>query len=256
MVNDLLAQLIHLKIRLHNSGSDDPQKWNLAGIGEELERIFGKRPDFLGSDPDWTAEEWEKRLSEWAVDHYTQTMDTRKESARLSLFPALSQDEFMQIFLIGLMNQYLRISAAPVSWLADEFVQALEKIFLQMPPVSAKEIRDIRREKLEEILGEWIRSMDLGNPDDQVRHRVLGNMSILFFVGASVEYSFRRFNVPVDHQVHELSPEQKEFLHRLFGSVYEELHGQISRQRPTECHCCAPAGSALAPRAYSNAARA
>ncbi|MBN1542972.1 hypothetical protein JW992_12570, partial [candidate division KSB1 bacterium] len=230
-VEKIIGELVHLKIRLHNAGSDDPERWNWEGIGHELERIFTMRPDFLGSAEIGSAAQWESRLTDWAVDIYRSRLQEHGEKARLPLFVSLDRHEFFKVYLIGLMNQFLRLTASPVSWRTDEFVAALEKTFMQKPPLSAAEIRDVRRDKLEQILDEWVEGIDAAEGDEVLRHRILGQMPIVFFVGAVVEYSFRKYNLPIDNQVHELAPQQSRFLERVFGPVYADLPKEVETER-------------------------
>ncbi len=222
-IENILTELVRIKLQLHNAGSEDPSKWNWDGIGQEMERIFAVQPDFLAAEKNNDAGRWQKRLGEWAVDVYRSRMQKIEQAAHIPLFADLRHEEFLHVFLLGLMNRYLRLTAAPVSWHADEFVAVLERVFMQKPPVSAAEIRDIRREKLEQILLDWMQNLQAAGQGDALRHRVLGILPILFFVGSAVEYSFRKYNVPVDNQVQNLTPQQTEFLQRVFGSVYSEL---------------------------------
>ena len=223
-VNSLIDNLVHLKIRLHDAGTRDTSKWNYDGIALELKRIFGDSPEWLHSAGGTEASELEKRIIDWAKDYYQETYQQCRDGFHTIIFSKLSLAEMAEIYVFGLLNVHLSLNVPSISWETDDFLNDLERVFFARPDIGAKELRTIRRAKLINILNEWLQSLSLGEQDDEkIRHRILGYFGAANLLQSIVSYSFKGMDEENGKNITQLDPEQKTFLSRVFGSVFDEI---------------------------------
>ncbi len=224
-IDDLIAELVRLKIRLHNAGTDDTSRWNRDGLIYELERIFGQAPELLQSSAELgTAIEVETQLISWANDRYHRTTRERMPDFDRLLLTSLSLSEFTQIAIVALMNWHLSAAMTPLSWNTDRFMQALELIFDQKPDISAADLREMRRERLEDNLFGWLQELEQSIKDDHtLRHRVFGHIPVFYYINALVHYSFRTFSSLEDPELDSLTSAQKSFLEGALAPVFDEF---------------------------------
>ncbi len=191
-ITDVLCELVRLKIHLHNAGSTDVSRWNMEGISYELERILGTPPDWLLEKPDFSdAPDAEKRILDWAVDIYHAKENKHAQQFNELLFAELSINKFLKIFINGAMNRYLPANAAPGTWNTEEFLNDLERVFMERPALGENEMRTIRREKIIEKIQLWLEELQIPEEDERLyRNRVFGYFSSGAFVNAIIEYLF------------------------------------------------------------------
>jgi len=223
-VDSLIDNLVHLKIQLHDAGTRDTSKWNYDGIALELKRIFGDSPEWLHTAEGAQAPDLEKRITDWAKDHYQEIYQQCRDGFNAISFSKLSLAEMAEIYVFGLLNIHLSLNVPSISWETDEFLNDLERVFFARPDIGSKEIRTIRRAKLIGILNEWLRGLPLGEQDDEkIRHRILGYFGAANFLQSIVSYSFRGMDEENGKNITQLDPGQKTFLDRVFGSVFDEI---------------------------------
>jgi len=215
-MEDLIAELVRLKIRLHHAGTRDTARWNLDGIRYEMSRIFEASPDWLRKDADLgSAEEVEARLIDWAKKNYADHQDLYQQALDVALFRELDIAGLGDALLAGLMMMHLPPAVSPPSWNAEEFLRDLQRIFGARPDIGVNEMRTIRRTKIQEHVRGWMEEQLHRLPEEQLRHRVIGLFSSLSFAQATV-YAV----IPVDgDEAAELEPAQKQTLTRLFGDA-------------------------------------
>ncbi len=232
-----LEELVHLKIRLHSAGTRDTAKWNLTGIRDELERIYGTSPQWLAAkDIPADAAELEQRLVQWAARHYQEHVARNREGLDLLLFLKLETEEMAMVYLRGLMEAYLPEKISPHAWKGEEFLNGLDRVFSGKPPVGIHEIRTIRREKLLQMIQSWIRERLPHLDASAMRHRIVGFFSLANFIDVVVRYLLIDLG---SGRTDRLDERQIKFLHRLFGDVTlpdvtaaseEPLEERLSRQ--------------------------
>ncbi len=218
-VDDLLAELVRIKIRLHSAGTRDVSRWNFEGIRHELQRIFSAAPEWLQPDKGLgDAEQIESRAIEWARKLYQEKAYEHTEDFAFVTFSGLDLTVMAEIFLFGLMNTHLGAALPPISWTTDEFLDDLQRVFLTRPNLGSNEMRSIRREKLVDILRQWLASLSLQQQDDlKIRHRILGFTSTLTFAEVAVAYGLGLFVEEDGRNVTALTDEQQNFFARIFG---------------------------------------
>jgi hypothetical protein len=145
-----------------------------------------------------------------------------EQAAHIPLFADLRHEEFLHVFLLGLMNRYLRLTAAPVSCTLMNLLRCWKEFYAETAGVGSRNPRYSAGKTGANSAG-----LDAESPGCWTGRCSAPSspwiLPILFFVGSTVEYSFRKYNVPVDNQVQNLTPQQTEFLQRVFGPVYSEL---------------------------------
>ena len=223
-MENLLEELVRLKIRLHNRGTHDTSLWNRQGIAYELDRIFGEAPDWLNEDTELgTAEQVEKKLFDWVHRLYKEKAQQAREGFNALTFASLTLQEMIDIYINGLMNMHLNAAESPVSWNTDEFLSSLERVFFARPVLGSNEIRTIRREKILQIVRDWVRTLAFENENEmKIRHRILGYFSPQYFVNAIVEYVLGPEGED-GKKLSDLSAEQKSFLGKVFGDSFVEF---------------------------------
>ncbi len=227
-MDDLIAELIRLKIRLHNAGAGDTARWNIEGIRYECNRIFGASPDWLTPGPALgDAQQVEKKLSEWAQRLYAAKEAEYQPALNLALFARLSYAEILDAFLAGLMMVHLPPDVAVAAWNTDEFLNDLQRLFGDRPDLGANELRTIRREKIQQRVREWINDQVRNIPETAMRHRIVGFFSSVQFSQAIVHAL-----LPTDQEqpVQELTPQQKQALQKVFGD--EVLNYEPDNDQP------------------------
>ncbi len=216
-MEDLIAELVRLKIRLHHAGTRDTARWNVDGIRYELSRIFNASPDWLRKDASLgTAEEVEARLIDWAKKHYADHQEQYQHALDVALFRGLDVSALGDALLAGLMMIHLPPAVSPASWSADEFLHDLQRIFGARPDIGVNEMRTIRRAKIQEHVRRWMEEPLQRLAEEQVRHRVIGLFSSLSFAQAAV---YATVPADGDDAPMELEPTQKQTLTRLFGKA-------------------------------------
>jgi len=224
-IDNLLAHLVRLKIRLHSAGTSDTSKWNLDGIRFELERIFGDAPDWLEENAVQLTDEKTaiQSLISWAAESYHNKREEHKEAFDDIMLAKVPFSEVLDAHIFGLINLHLPQNQPSINWKTDEFLQELERIYGQRPQLGANEIRSIRLLKLVDILHDWIAGIEF-SPSQQhaVRHRIFGYFSSLRFVDALVA---RRFfdREPVQDK---LGDEDSSYLYELFGVEFQIRTGE------------------------------
>jgi len=219
-LQDLLAELVRIKVRLHSAGTRDTSHWNFEGIRHELQRIFDAAPEWLQStDSLGDAEQIESRVIDWAQKLYLDKAKEHKADFGFVTFSGLKIREVAEIFLFGLMNTHLNPAAPPISWTTDEFLNDLERVFLARPNLGSNEMRSIRREKLVDILRQWLASLSLLQQDElKIRHRILGFTSTLTFAEVAVAYGLGLFTEEDGRNITSLTDEQQSFFVRVLRS--------------------------------------
>ena len=220
-MNQVLAELVKIKIRLHDAGTKDISVWNFKGIQYEIERIFKSYPDFIQNPPaDLTAGQFEKQLVDWVIKKYASMVQENLTGINESTFAELTIDEMINIFLAGLMTLHLNSSVPSVSWNTDEFFDALERVFLDQPNIGHNEIKTIRRDKIRDLLQEWITSLSINENDHTpIRHRILGYFSLQNFVNSILEYLITSNSEGNGKDKFQFNAEQHAFLKRVFKDL-------------------------------------
>ncbi len=221
-IQDIIDELVLLKIRLHNAGTRDISKWNIEGIGYEMERIFEQKPDWLENSNIDTADAFESKLKEWAASVYNSQVENGQKAIDLILFKTIPLNTFLEIYVNGLVNRHLPIDAPAATWNSENFLSDLEKIFMQRPPIGENEMRTIRREKVIEKVQEWLDGLAITAKDEMLyRNRILGYFSSVQYINAIVEHSFIQASAYHSRDVLELEGKQAEFLQGVFGKAFE-----------------------------------
>ncbi|MDZ7346981.1 MAG: hypothetical protein ONA69_09350, partial [candidate division KSB1 bacterium] len=211
---EIAAQLVRMKIRLHNAGVNDPSHWNLDAIRFELERLFGGVPEDLMQLAGLTAEEADKRLTEWAISRYRAACKAGETATDKIMFGALSTDQILDTILLGLMNFHLPMHRSSVSWRTEEFLRDLERIFDAAPQIGANELRSIRPEKIFSRVREWIDTLPPGQKDrKRLLHRFFGFFTSAYFADAVIG----RFIFQNDGDLSQVTASEKAKLAELFG---------------------------------------
>ncbi len=182
-MDELIEYIVDHLIHLHRMGKSDFQSWNLEGLETDLERIFNEKPDVRQKVDH--SEQLRTRLIEWAKQVYREDYKEQHAEFEQLLFGRLSFEEFVDVFLFAIMHFHLNPAQPPVSWESKRFFHDLERVFGSTPEVGLNEIRTIRRQKLKEILRDWVTGLNI-HPDNYLlyRHRILGLLSLSTFVDA------------------------------------------------------------------------
>ncbi len=210
-----LEELVRLKIRLHSAGTRDTGKWNIKGIRYELERIFAAAPEWLqesAAQPD--ADELERRLIQWAAQYYHEQFAGDHVGFDLAIFMQLDNAELAYVYLRGLMEAYLPESVAPHAWKGEEFLTDLERVFSARPAVGINEIRTIRRDKLYQMVQQWIDERLPHLDGLAIRHRIMGFFSPANMIDVVVRYTLIDLG---DGKADRLNSRQEAFLQHIFG---------------------------------------
>ena len=229
-MDDLIAELIRLKIRLHNAGASDTSRWNIEGIRYECNRIFGVSPDWLTSGPTLgDAAQVEKKLTEWAQKLYSAKEADYRPVLDAALYEQLKYDLFLDAFLAGLMMIHLPPNAAVASWNTDEFLSDLQRLFGDRPDLGVNELRTIRREKIQQRVRQWMSEQVRNVAEAAMRHRIIGFFSTVQFAQAVVHAI-----LPADQEqaAQELTGQQKQSLQDVFGPEVLEYKDQAGEGQP------------------------
>ncbi|NLP09862.1 hypothetical protein GX408_05635 [bacterium] len=219
-MEDLIAELVLLKIRLHHAGTRDTARWNLDGIRYEMSRIFDTSPDWLRKgDGLGTAEEVEARLIDWAMKQYADRQQQYQQALDVALFRGLDVFALGDALLAGLMMIHLPPAVSPASWNTEEFLHDLQRIFGARPDIGVNEMRTIRRTKIQEHVRRWMEEPLRRLPEELTRHRVIGLFSSLLFAQAAV---YAMAPAEGEEAAMELESAQKQTLTRLFGNALWE----------------------------------
>jgi preprotein translocase subunit SecA len=223
-VDALLDELVRIKIRLHSAGTRDISHWNFDGIKHELDRIFGTSPDWLKDHAAFqNAGQVESRIAEWAKNMYWERAKEHKEGFEYAVFAALPFLKMIEIFIFALMNAHLNAGVPPFSWTTDEFLNDLERVFLARPNLGGNEIRTIRREKIAEILRQWLASLPIKEEDHLlIRHRILGFTSTFRFAEVAASFVLSSEGEEDGRNLTALSEEQQSLLTTIFGAPLQE----------------------------------
>jgi preprotein translocase subunit SecA len=223
--NGLISEIVRSKIQLHNAGTDDVSKWNMEGIHYEISRIFSSAPDWLDSQTSFSGpQEVKDRLTQWAVDLIAKEWDEKGDRFSTVIFGALPLHVFLQVYIIALMNFHLRVTEPTINWRTEEFLNDLERVFYARPQLGSNEIRNIRRDKLSELLVQWLDSLNINEDLDLAyRHRILGYLSSFYFLGAAVEYCFRNRALNDGSQILRLNKEHEQFLQSIVPADFSDL---------------------------------
>ncbi|MBN2000065.1 SEC-C domain-containing protein [candidate division KSB1 bacterium] len=223
-MESIIPILIELKIGLHSAGTKDVEKWNLEGIGMEMERIFAAMPEWLLKNSVQNAEELKQRLVTWALEIYKSTLEQNQKTYDWILFLAVPTVELKKVFVFGMMNQHLSPAVPSISWNVDEFLAGMERIFLARPPLGVNEIRTIRREKIQEKVYAWLDELvEEENEEQQIRHRILGYFSSIRLIDTLVHHSFLLGREDGAESVDDFTDAQKEYLVSIFGQEYLKM---------------------------------
>jgi preprotein translocase subunit SecA len=215
-MDELINEIVRLKIRLHNAGTRDTARWNLDGISYEMDRIFKKRPDVLQAGSSLgDAETVEKKLSAWARNVYGEKMHACAAVYDSALFARLTMDEMVQALLSGLMMIHLSPLSPVVSWTTEDFLNDVQRMFGDRPVLGVNEMRSIRREKIFDVVLAWMNERRRGMADAQLRHRIIGYFSTIQFSQAVV---YAMVDPTADEDELTLSAEQRQMLTELFGA--------------------------------------
>ena len=222
-IQDVLVELVLFKIRLHNAGTTDVSRWNMEGISFELDRILGASPEWLQNKSEMTdAAHVEQRIVDWALDIYNDKVQKYSGIFNKIMLSVLSLSEFMQIYVNGLMNRHLSQDTPPGTWNTEAFLNELEKIFMDRPPIGENEMRTIRREKIAEKIQQWLNELSIDGKDDLLyRNRVFGYFSATQFINAIIEYLFIESVDTLDRDHPEFTKKQKDFLEKVFEEKFE-----------------------------------
>jgi preprotein translocase subunit SecA len=222
-VDLVISELIRIKLRLHSAGTSDTSKWNVEGIQSELERLFGTVPDWLVSGKLEQAQQVETKTIAWALDCYHHLTAQSRPGYQAITFAGIPLDEFCRIYVYGLMNQHLSSNVPVINWSTDDFLNDIERVFLSRLSLGANELRSIRREKIFQIVVDWIRDLHIDpKQDGNIRHRIFGYFSSVRFAHAVIQYTLREddgSHAPADT----ISGEQETFLSRIFGEEPESV---------------------------------
>ncbi|MBN2357735.1 SEC-C domain-containing protein, partial [candidate division KSB1 bacterium] len=214
-IESVLHEVVRLKIRLHNAGSHDTSKWNFDGIRDELQRIFSDAPEWLGDRGGQTdAAQVEKRLIDWADDLYNQRFEVDHSSYDYAVFKQVDLLTVLQAYVDGLLAMHLAEQVPAISWNTDDFLLDLRRVFNAAPQLGSHEIRTIRREKLRQILYDWVKDNAASIDDMALRHRIVGYFSTLNFIDALMHHLF----ASGDGKAEALSQQQKAKLQAWFGA--------------------------------------
>jgi preprotein translocase subunit SecA len=211
-----LEELVRLKIRLHNAGSREISRWNMAGIRYELERIFGETPEWLqGTPAGLDAASLENRIIQWAAELYRSRYAADHSGLDFALFAGLPPEQMLKAYLHGLMTIHLNEKVPQINWTPEEFLTDLERIFEDRPQLGANEIRTIQRQRIAAMVQSWaMERLSLLSPEI-LRHRIIGYISSALFVDVLIDYALAEMGDPQGNQ---LNPQQQRFLEGLFGS--------------------------------------
>ncbi len=213
-IESVLQELVRLKIRLHNAGSRDTSKWNLAGIGEELQRIFMDKPQWLEQQGGkMEADQLEGQLISWAVDLYHQRFAADHRGFDQAIFRTVKLTTLLQAYIDGLMALHLNETVAATDWKTDGFLMDLQRVFDEQPPLGVNEIRTIRREKLRQMILEWMVEHVPQTDEVTLRHRIVGYFSPHYVIDALLRWLFANG----ENLAEALTPEQKQHLLTWFG---------------------------------------
>ncbi|MBN1558663.1 SEC-C domain-containing protein [candidate division KSB1 bacterium] len=113
-------------------------------------------------------------------------MSEARQAVDEILLSAIPFDDFLNIFVFGLINLHLPADQAPIHWRSEEFLRDLERIFNARPTIGQNEIRSIRLTKLVAILRDWIQTLDLPRDETVLRHRIVGYFGPLRLVDAVI----------------------------------------------------------------------
>jgi len=222
-IERILEQLVLQKIRLHNGGSSNTEKWNVDAIHFELSRLLGEAPEWLVAQSDGlgSADVVEQRIIDWAQQKYQQERESCHEGFAKLLFEKLTLQQVIDIFIIGLVNLHLPVAEAAIHWRTDEFLRDLERVFLSRPSLGANEIRSIRIEKTIEIIRDWLKGLNFSTSDrEPILHRIFGFFTSIRFADSVVIYLFNER----DGDTGELTAAEIQFLQKLFGIPVELSH--------------------------------
>ncbi|HNW60075.1 MAG TPA: SEC-C metal-binding domain-containing protein [bacterium] len=251
-----LEELVRLKIRLHNGGSRDLSRWNMAGIGYELERIFGTAPEWLAAGSAGTdAAAFENRVIAWAADLYSSRLQAGRAGLDQALFAGLAIEEMVKAALHGLMSLHLNEGVPQINWTVEEFLRDLEHLFEERPQLGVNELRTIQRPRIAAMIEKWALE-HLGRIETEVlRHRIIGYFSTGFFVDVLVFYALAEMG---DAQARELNPQQQKFLAAQFGSEVlaagpQENAGELARNLRRSAHVACNERLAAAREGYLQA---
>ncbi len=224
----LINELVRLKIRLHNGGTRDTSRWNVDGIAYELERIFKRRPELPqnGAVPG-DAEAVEQRLAAWARQTYAEKMQACAAIYDSALYGRLTLDEMLRACLAGLMVLHLSPLAPVVSWTTEAFLNDLQRLFGEQPELGVNEIRTIRREKIFDVVLAWMNDRRTAIPEEQLRHRIIGQFSTIQFSQAVV---YAMVSPAADEDTLMLTAEQKKILADLFGEDFGSLGAEKEKR--------------------------
>ena len=238
-----LEELVRMKIRLHNAGSRDVSRWNLAGIRYELERIFGAAPEWLDREAaGQEAAALENRIVTWVHDLYQKRFTRDHRGYDLALFTQLNAETLVRLYVHGLMKIHLPESVPQISWSPEEFLTDLERLFEERPPLGVNEIRTIQRQRIGSMVLEWALAQQARLPESLLRHRIAGYFPAPFLIDVVTDYALNELGDPAGKEV-EARPRQ--FLAALFGdeAVYTgrmddrlALALEVSRQLELQFH--------------------
>jgi preprotein translocase subunit SecA len=215
-VQQVLTDLVKLKIRLHNAGTTDVSRWNVDGIKFELERIFEQAPDWL-TEAGGSADELELKIVDWAQDVYQQKVENSTAAFNDILLTQLPLDDFIAAFIFGLINLHMPQDQAPINWRTEDFLADLDRIFGGHPDIGANEMKSIRMSKLVDMCNDWISTVQL--PEEiSIRHRVLGYFGSIRFVEAVIA---RRLFEHDATAAKELSPADAAYFNEIFGQSFK-----------------------------------
>jgi len=226
-MEDLIAELVRLKIHLHDAGGRDTTRWNINGI--ELTRIFNAAPDWLqvgGSLGD--AEAVERRLVEWAQRHHAELAAKYQAAVDLALFHAMSLAEMVDAFLAGLMMIHLSPTASPASWNTEEFLNDLQRTFGERPELGVNELRTIRRDKVFTLVRPWMTQQLSGISEEAMRHRIIGFFSATTFAQMVAHHLLAEDGELFDRP---LTDPQRQSLRRIFGEQVLDSDGSEQEER-------------------------
>jgi len=189
-VTDIIANVIRLKIRLHDAGSSDTSRWNIEGIRFELDRIFKAVPDWLPASAQELegAAVVESKLIKWAQELYAERVELHREAFDRILFKQIAHDEFIQIVVRAFVKEYLPDELPAIQWNTDGFLRALQHVFGEVPPIGVNEIRSIRTERVIDKVLEWVEQLPDAVDDEKLRHRVFGIIKPADFAAAFIRY--------------------------------------------------------------------
>ncbi len=215
-VNQVLKQLIKLKIRLHNAGTTDVSRWNIDGIKFELERIFNQSPEWLTPGASTDAAALENKIVAWAQEIYQQKIDRAKYAFNDIILSHIPIKDFVSTFIFGLMNLHMPQDQAPINWRTDAFLADLDRILGAHPDIGANEIKSIRLSKLVDICNEWLDTLVLP-ADISMRHRILGYFGAIRFVEAVIA---RRLFEHDATAAKELAADDADYFKQIFAQTF------------------------------------